>query len=232
MKALLIAIAMTTAATTATAQSQPQYRMEIGAGAGLAAYVGDLNGSIVKGMQPFGAAVLRYKLNPRMAWSMQLGYGQLKGEETIYAAHPEGETGQVDTWSEHIRFKTPLVDWHVRYEYNFWPFGTGKEYYGARPLTPFIALGFGLAFTKTGSQAVGAQLPIGLGVKAKIADRVNLTAEWLMHFTGTDKIDGTPDPYGIKSTGLFKNTDGYGLLQLSLTYDFWEKCKTCHNDND
>ena len=67
MKALLIAIAMTTAATTATAQSQPQYRMEIGAGAGLAAYVGDLNGNIVKGMQPFGAAVISFLLNPGTA---------------------------------------------------------------------------------------------------------------------------------------------------------------------
>lgn len=224
-------IAMVAATVQATAQSQPQYRMEIGAGAGLASYVGDLNGSLTRGMQPMGAAVMKYKLNPRMAWGMQLGYGQLKGDKKIFVAMPD-ETGTVVTNEQQVSFKAPTVDWHVRFEYNFWPFGTGKEYYGAKPLTPFIAFGLGLSFAKPDEQAVGAQMPIGLGVKYKVADRLNLTAEWMMHFTGTDKLDGMADPYGIKSTGLFKNTDGYSILQLSLTYEFWEKCKVCHNDKD
>ena len=75
-------------------------------------------------------------------------------------------------------------------------------------------------------------MPIGIGVKYKLADRLNLTAEWVMHFTGTDKLDGLHDPYGIRSQGLFKNTDGYSTLQLSLTYEFWERCRTCHNDRE
>jgi len=226
---MLIALAAVTA--KATAQSQPQYRMEIGAGAGVIGYVGDLNSSLTKNMQPFGAAVVKYKLNPRMAWGMQIGYGQLKGDESIYVAQPDA-TGTVVTTLQPLSFKAPLIDWHVRFEYNFWPFGTGKEYYGARPFTPFIALGFGLSFAKPDTQNAGAQVPIGLGVKMKLADRLNLTAEWMMHFTGSDKLDGMADPYGIKSSGLFKNTDGYSRLQLSLTYEFWERCKVCHNDND
>ncbi|MDD6865956.1 MAG: porin family protein, partial [Prevotella sp.] len=38
------------------------------------------------------------------------------------------------------------------------------------------------------------------------------------------------DPYGIKSSGLFKNTDCYSVLQLSLTYSFMPKCVTCNKD--
>ena len=74
-------------------------------------------------------------------------------------------------------------------------------------------------------------MPIGLGVKYKLAERVNASLEWLMHFTFSDKIDGVNDPYGIKSNGMFKNTDSFSGLSLTVTYDIWKKCKTCNNDN-
>lgn len=232
------------------AQDDPEYRMEIGGGLAVAAYQGDFNGSLLKGMQPMAAIVAKYKMNPRMAWAAQLGFGKLKGTSK-----------DVETWYPELRqnpldFSTGITDLNVRYEYNFWPFGTGREYLGAKPLTPFVALGAGLAFTgkpklKGGpvpiegdtiaaalmtplepKATVAAMLQVGFGVKYKLRDRLNLTAEWVMHFTGTDYLDGVKDPYGIKSSGMFKNTDCYSTLQLSLTYDIWAKCKTCHNDRD
>lgn len=225
---------------TSIAQDEPEYRMEIGGGLGMMAYQGDFNGSLLKEMQPMVAVVTKYKINPRMAWSAQLGFGKLKGSSK-----------DVDTWypvlhENPIEFSTSMTSFDVRYEYNFWPFGTGKEYLGARPLTPFFALGAGLLFTGKPSikgspmaetvaepeSVVAIQMPIGVGVKYKLGDRLNLTAEWMMHFSGSDKLDGMKDPYGIKSSGPFKNTDCYSTLQLSLTYDLWTKCKTCHNDRD
>ena len=100
-------------------------------------------------------------------------------------------------------------------------------------------MGLSFAIAKNGPagaqekrSSIAGQMPIGLGVKYKVADRLNLTAEWMMHFTGNDKIDGVVDPYGIESSGLFKNTDCYSVLAVSLTYDLWAKCKTCHNDRE
>ena len=211
---------------TARAQEAPEYRMEIGAGAGLRAYQGDFNESLTKKMQPMGAIVARYKMNPRMAWNMSIGYGQLKGSSQ-----------NTDSWMPDITdtqrdFKSSVVDVQLRYEYNFWPFGTGREYYGAQHLTPFIAIGVGLSVASGDGGGAGGQMPIGVGVKYKLADRLNLALDWTMHFTGNDLIDGVKDPYGIKSSGLFKNTDCYSVIQLSLTYDFWERCRTCHNDRD
>jgi hypothetical protein len=236
------------------AQNDPEFRMEIGGGLALAAYEGDFNSSVVKGMQPMGAVVAKYKMNPRMAWSAQIGIGKLKGSSK------DVETWYPLLWEKPVDFSTSLTEFTVRYEYNFWPFGTGKEYLGAKPLTSFIAIGAGLAFAgkpklTQASAAIGTelalpdaagtdfvmtepeaavafQMPIGIGVKYKLRDRLNLTAEWMMHFTGSDKLDGVKDPYGIKSDGLFKNTDCYSTLQLSLTYDIWAKCKTCHNDRE
>lgn len=224
--ALLIALQGWLPQGSMVAQDEPEYRMEIGGGLALTAYEGDFNGNLLKQLQPMAGAVAKYKMNPRMAWAASLRYGQLKGS-----------SANVETWypqlaANPIEFTSKVVDFDIRYEYNFWPFGTGREYHGAQPFTPFIALGAGIVWAKPGKQVVALQTPIGFGVKYKVANRVNLSAEWMMHFSGSDKIDGVKDPYGIKSTGLFKNTDCYSSLQVTITYEFMEKCKTCHNDRD
>ena len=247
VKVLLVLVTCQSSLIVSRAQDEPEYRMEIGGGAGLVTYQGDFNGSLLKDMQPTAAVVAKYKMNPRMAWSAELGFGKLKGSsKAVKTWYPELQANPVD-------FSTSLTSFSVCYEYNFWPFGTGKEYLGAKPLTPFIAFGAGLAFSgkpklKGGvlyegtadettvmaqpESVVAFQMPMGFGVKYKLRDRLNLTAEWLIHFTGSDKLDGVKDPYGIKSSGLFKNTDSYSTLLLSLTYDIWARCKTCHNDRD
>lgn len=224
MKRWLAVLGLTMAIVTVQAQEDPEYRMEVGAGGALVCYEGDFNGSILGTMCPMGTLLAKYRMNPRMAWALNLSYGQLKGSsdnvETVYPLE------------ESVDFTTKLVDACLRYEYNFWPYGTGREYRGAKPLTPFVCIGMGISYGKTDKSAVALNLPVGFGVKYKVADRLNLTAEWVMHFSGTDKLDGVKDPYGIQSSGLFKNTDCYSVLQLSLTYDFWTKCKTCHNDRE
>jgi len=209
------------------AQEDPEYKLEVGAAAGLAGYLGDYNGNLTRNLQPMGSLVAKYRLNPRMAWAFSLGYGKLKGQ-----------LADADTWYPQAdslppRFSHTLVDAGLRFEYNFWAYGTGREYRGAKPVAPFVALGLGISYANPPRQSVvAAQAEMGLGVKYKVAHRLNLTAEWLVHFTGSDRLDGIADPYGIKSSGLFKNTDCYSTLQLALTYDLWEKCKTCNNDRD
>ena len=59
-----------------------------------------------------------------------------------------------------------------------------------------------------------------------------LGVEWNIHFSLSDKLDGRADPYLIKSSGLFKNTDCYSALKVTLTYSFMAKCRTCHNDDE
>lgn len=208
------------------AQEEPEYRAEIGAGASMVAYQGDLGGALFKNMQPMGALVAKYRMNPRMALGFNLGFGKLKGSsENNDSYYPELN----DTT---IEFSNSLVDAGLKFEYNFWPYGTGREYRGAKTFTPYIAAGIGVTYVDTPAGGVfTTQVPLGLGVKYKLATRLNLALEWTMHFTLSDKLEGVEDPYGIKSSGLFKNTDCYSMLQLSVTYDIWAKCKTCNNDN-
>lgn len=198
----------------ANAQAEPEYKMEIGAGAGLVSYVGDYNSNPLKGMQPWLALVAKYRLDPRVALAFDLGTAKLKGEAA----------------NEEYQFSHQMTEADVRLEYNFWPYGTGLEYRGAQRFTPFITLGLGTTLYGGPEDGATMNLPIGAGIKYKIGNRLNLTAEWAMRFTLSDKLDGRKDPLGIKSSGLFKNTDGYSVLQIALTYDLWEKCKTCNND--
>ena len=60
----------------AAAQDEPEYKMEVGAGAGLVNYTGDFNGNLLKGMEPWGALIVKYHMNPRMAVSFDLGMGK------------------------------------------------------------------------------------------------------------------------------------------------------------
>lgn len=225
-KVLLVILVIT--ASCAQAQTQPEYRLEIGGGVGAVTYLGDFNTNLFKEIQPMGSLLAKYRFSPRMAAAMNISYGQLKGaaknDKTYYPALSD------------YTFKTSLVDVGIRYEYNFWPYGTGMEYRGAQRMTPYIYIGVGMTIAKPdqgeASTTTAFNLPLGGGVKYKVADRVNLGLEWGIHFTSSDLLDGVKDPYGIESSGLFKNTDCYSQLRFSVTYDLWAKCKTCHNDRD
>jgi hypothetical protein len=209
------------------AQEEPEYRMEIGGGVGLVNYLGDYNGNLLKNLQPMGSLVAKYRPNPRMALAFSIGYGKLKGSLT------DAETWYPEAEQLPQSFSNALIDGSVRFEYNFWAYGTGREYRGAKAVAPFIAFGLGVCHANPPTGGLLAMnLPMGLGVKCKVRDRLNVTAEWRMHFTVSDDLDGVADPYHIKSSGLFKNTDCFGALQVSVTYDIWAKCKTCNNDRD
>ena len=207
------------------AQTEPEYRLEIGAGVGMVSYEGDFNSHIFKNMQPAFSLLARYKYNPRVALAMNISYMTLKGSAKDVTSYvPESWAG--------YSFKRKVGDVGIRLEYNFWPYGTGMEYRGAQRLTPYIFIGLGTTVFKDDKTQLTMNMPIGAGVKYKAADRVNVALEWAMHFSNSDRLDGVSNPYGIRSHGLFKNTDCYSHLRLSVTYDLWAKCKTCHNDRD
>lgn len=201
--------------------------MEIGAGVGMVAYEGDFNGSILKNMQPMASAVWRYNFNPYMGLKANGTFGKLKGSSA------DVSTYYPDMAATPYKFSNSVVDVGVVYEYNFWPYGTGRDYRGAQRLTPFVFGGVGATYVSGGGNSVfTANVPLGLGLKYKVADRLNLGIEWGMHFSLSDELDGQKDPYHVESSGMFKNTDCYSALQITLTYSFMAKCRTCHNEDE
>lgn len=210
---------------TAWAQEDPEYKMEIGGGLGLVGYLGDFNGNLTKNLQPSATILWRRVFNPYMALKVAASYGKLKGtSKDVETYYPDFADNKYD-------FSNNMADLGVTYEYNFWPYGTGRDYRGAKRLTPFVFGGMSLIYAGgDGKSVFTAGVPLGLGVKYKVAERLNLGVEWAINFSLNDKLDNIADPYYVKSSGAFKNTDAYSSLKITLTYSFMEKCRVCHNE--
>lgn len=226
MRKLLLMLMVLLPAARMSAQDDPQYRMEIGAGVGTVSYEGDFNGNVLKNMQPMFSALWRYNFDPYKDLRLSATYGKLKGSSK------DVDTYYPDYATEEYSFNRNLLDVSLVFEYNFWPYGTGRDYRGAKRLTPYIYGGIGATSASGGgSKSVfTANVPIGLGVKYKLNERMNLGLDWGIHFSLSDELDGVKDPYQVKSSGMFKNTDCYSMLQLTLTYSFMAKCRTCNKE--
>ena len=226
MRKLLLMLMVLLPAARMSAQDDPQYRMEIGAGVGMVSYEGDFNGNVLKNMQPMFSALWRYNFDPYKDLRLSATYGKLKGSSK------DVDTYYPDYATEEYSFNRNLLDVSLVFEYNFWPYGTGRDYRGAKRLTLYIYGGIGATSASGGgSKSVfTANVPIGLGVKYKLNERMNLGLDWGIHFSLSDELDGVKDPYQVKSSGMFKNTDCYSMLQLTLTYSFKAKCRTCNKE--
>lgn len=245
--------------STLQAQEDVEYNWEIGGGVGLMTYTGDFNDKLfsTKAMTPMASVILRRTFNPYSHVNMSLSYGGIKVKSmNVDTFNPDYNTG---AYSENNRanyeINNSVIDLSIIYEYNFWPYGTGKEYRGAQRITPFMAIGLGFTYgiLKNGSydasevgydtpapygqpqykpgNPIALNLPVGLGVKYKVGSRSNLSLSWLCHITTTDKLDGVKDSYRIASNSIFKNTDCYSTLQVAFTYSFGPKCSHCMNSD-
>ena len=212
------------------AQEDPEYKMEIGAGVGLMGYIGDFNANFTKDQQPMGTIMARYNFDTYMGLKFNASYGKIKGSSSDVKDYFPAFS------NEKYTFDNTLIGAGVTFECNFWPYGTGQDYRGAKRLVPYLFGGMEMTYVdiKNGDKKndISANIPLGLGIKYKIGKRMNLGVEWALHFSLCDYYDGKKDPFDIKSSGAFKNTDCYSALQVTFTYSFMARCKVCHNEDE
>ena len=212
-----------------SAQEETEYTMEIGGGAGLDFCMNDTHGGVFA--QPRAAlnGVLRFVLNQRNAVKIALDYGMLSGNTTKQTDFQPSTSGTATTTPLQYEFSGSLIGLTALYELHFLPYGFTSGYQGLKRFVPYIQIGLGGVYGTRG-KSFGLTVPVGFGIKYKLKERLNLGAEWRMHFTTTDKLDGLADPHGIKSFE-FKNKDHYSMALFTITYSFAEKCKTCNKDD-
>ncbi len=224
MKRLLLLLLPLFALTASGQNDETLYRLELGGGIGFGTGHTDLKGKWAADM----AAIARFPLNPRMAVKTQLSYlnlkGSTEGQKNFYPALPD--TPGTDRLAYSV--SDAVIDASALYELHFLPYGYLRDYKGHCRLVPYLQMGFGLTYGKAG-KAFTANIPLGVGVKYKVAERLNLGLDWLVHFTLSDKLDGLEAPLGISSSG-FRNKDHYSALSLTLTYDLNPRCPTCNRD--
>lgn len=224
MKRLLLLLLPLFALTASGQNDETLYRLELGGGIGFGTGHTDLKGKWAADM----AAIARFPLNPRMAVKTQLSYlhlkGSTEGQKNFYPALPD--TPGTDRLAYSV--SDAVIDASALYELHFLPYGYLRDYKGHCRLVPYLQMGFGLTYGKAG-KTFTANIPLGVGVKYKVAERLNLGLDWLVHFTLSDKLDGLEAPLGISSSG-FRNKDHYSALSLTLTYDLNPRCPTCNRD--
>lgn len=224
MRYLICLLALVCSLHAAAQNDETVYRLELGGGVGMGLNLTDVDGKI--GLA--AAAVASFPLNPRMAVKAQFSYSQIKGAtdgiKNFYPIDPS----QPGSDRLHYEVSDGIYDLSALYELHFLPYGYVRDYKGYSRIVPYLQMGFGLTYGPAG-KAFSANIPLGFGVKYKVAPRLNLGLDWLMHFSLSDKLDGLDAPLGIKSSG-FRNKDHYSALTLTLTYDLNPRCPTCNRD--
>lgn len=219
---ILIFILLIAAAGTAAAQDAP-YKFDFGVALGMSGYLGDANHSSLLHSPGFTAELnSRYIYDSRWAFRAVLGVISLKGNTA--------DMDDVLPDMQNIKFSSTVVDLGIRGEFNFLPYGIGETYKALRRISPYITLGIGACVSLSdGTSAIAPTIPVGIGVKYKVSQRMNLSAEFTMTKAFGDKVDGKnlSDLNQIK-TDFYKNTDWYSRLTIGFTYEFGERCTTCH----
>ena len=205
------------------------YTWEWGLALGCDFYMGDANVSrLYKNTHLAGALMARYLINPHMAVKGSLGVGKISGDgQDLDYVFPQGTQ---------TAFKRTVYDLSAQFEYNFWEYRIGQTFRNEKRWTPYITGGLGLTYApKPLRNVVTMNIPLGLGVKYKIARRMNVGLEWTVHFSLSDCLDvtsemgnGLDNPFQISGKGM-KNKDSYVMTMLFLTYDIFPKCKNCNN---
>ena len=214
-----LAVIMLMIATLMAAQAQ-EYRFEVGGALGMSGYLGDANNAnLLKKPGYVAGGLFRYIINSRMALKANLLTAKISGNSANLAnTYPDAQT---------YAFSSQLYDLGAQFEFNFLNYGIGSKYLKLKRISPYLTLGVGATLATGDGDAFTLNVPMGVGVKYKLSERLNIGLEFTMRKAFSDKLDGLKDLNGITS-GFAKNTDWYSFTMISITYEFSKRCRTCH----
>ncbi|MDD4922432.1 MAG: DUF6089 family protein [Bacteroidales bacterium] len=203
------------------------YRVELGLLAGSSFYMGDANNEVLfkNGHYSYGM-LARYNLNGRFALKANTLFAGISGTTE---GHSSGFMNGAD-----IRFDRRIFDAGVQLEMSFYDYGVPDYQPGASRVSPYILLGLGFTGYTADKNKGCANIPFGLGLKAKILPRVNLGCEWTFRKAFADDLDEADSPTGFQlqdtwsGTGSWnKNQDWYSILMIYISYDLYSTGSKC-----
>ena len=205
---------------------------EIGGFLGGSNFIGDVGSS--KFVNPNSLAfggVLKWNRSPRHSYRASLTYTTLSADDKFSDDPKRIDRGYY--------FKSKIIEASIGLEFTFFDFDLHSI---ASQSTPYIYTGISttnhpnfafynneLLDEKSSSFAIG--IPIVLGFKKTVTDRVIIAVEVGARYIFSDEIDGSePDAieYEILRFGNFNNNDWYVFSGLTLTYTFGRKPCYCN----
>lgn len=204
-----------------------EYEYEIGGAIGTSFYMGDANKSkLFQSPHLATGLVFRYNRNFRWAYKGNLLIGGVSGDTR--------KSGNVFPKGEQASFSRTFCELGGQVEYNFFHYSDKYQYLGTKRFSPYLFTGLGMTYGSGDESFFGVNIPLGVGLKYKWKDRLNVGFEFSFRKLFGDSFDVTAknkdfsldSPYGIKSS-FFKNKDWYVLTLFSLTWDFGVRSKSC-----
>ena len=224
-KVVLFITASIITCVTAVAQ---EYKFEFGGGVGFSSYMGDANtNNPFLEMHPSFGVILRKNMNFRWAMKADLLMGSISGNtknsDNVYPANASAT------------FERKLFDLGGQIEFNFLPYSDKFTYLLTSRISPYLMAGFGFTFAPGGETFFGLNLPVGLGIKYKPVNRINLGLEYSIRKLFSDGFDAPnksgfrlDNPYKMNG-GVLKNRDWYVVLMFSISWDFGPNDRKCTN---
>ena len=205
----------------------PEYLYEIGGMVGGAFYMGDANRTrLFQSVNPAVEATFRYNANFRVALKANLVWarvtGTTAGMENVFPDHAQ------------VSFDRNVFDLGGQAEFNFFPYSDLFKHLHTKRITPYIAVGAGIAASPGGGDLMfSPYVSLSTGFKYKLKHRINIGAEWSVRKLFSDRLDVSgsnallDSPYKIESS-LVKNKDWYSMLMIAVTYDFGLRNCNCN----
>lgn len=198
------------------------YKYSLGGNLGMSGYAGDASSYLYRHPGFAVEGLFRYQYDSRWSFGANLSYLTLSGN----TADMDGvRPGGVE-----YKFKSSVIDLNGRVDFNFFPYGMGETYKGLKLWTPYLTAGVGVSMALCdGNTAIGPNIPLGVGFKYKPSERINLFVEFSVTKVFNDHFDGAnlSDLNQIQSS-FIKNNDWYSRLTLGISFEFGERCETCH----
>ncbi len=209
--------------------AQDDYKFEIGGMAGTSFYMGDANKTKLYQNPGLSAGVI-FRYNPDLRWSVKNNFviGKVSGDTR--------NSGNKFPFDNEVSFSRMFYELGTQVEFNFFNYSDKFAYLGAKRISPYIFTGVGFTVGSGEKTFFDINVPIGIGVKYKVKDRLNLGFEFSFRKLFSDSFDVTKKgndfnldrPYGIKGNFL-KNNDWYSLTMFSVTWDFGPRICPCLN---
>jgi len=225
--------------------SQPN--VELGAAFGQSYYVGDLNTTshFTSDLLNTGFSVfIRNNFDGRWSWKNQILIAKVNGDDAL-SSNPTNNL-------RNLSFNSPIYEFSSVFEFNFLEYRNFNE---NDKISPYLFGGLGVFYMEPKTELngnlydlrllmtegqtepynrVNLNIPIGIGVKARILQRLSINIAWGMRKTFTDYLDDVsgfyPDP--SKVSALTASVSNRSTNQLTAFNNNWESQRGNRQTND
>jgi hypothetical protein len=190
-------------------------KSELGFILGGSYYTGDLNRlGHFRQVSPAAGLIYRYNVNPRLALRGSLFGGHIKGDDAT--------SNQAFYQNRNLSFRSPMVEGAFGVEFNYMTYATGRLYGERYWFTPYMIVQLAVFYfnpmaefngeryelqplgtegqgtslsSKSNYSRVQVSMPLGLGFKFNIHQKVQLSLEYGIRLTFTDYLDDVSGTY-------------------------------------